>query len=59
MGVEASRIGEVERDLVDSNEFERRSGAEPVTESSTRLVGMRRTSFGRVRESMSGFMKSS
>lgn len=54
--MDADRIGEVERSLVKCDGFELRRDALLVAEGSTRLVGMRRTSLGRVRESMSGLI---
>lgn len=56
IGVDANRMGEVERCLMKCGVFEMRTGTLLVAEGSTRLIGMRRTSLGSVRESMSGFL---
>lgn len=55
IGVEAGRTTVVERYRWVREGFEMRSGAETLVEDSSWLVGMRRRSVGRVRESMSGF----
>lgn len=56
IGVVASRGWEVDRYLWENDGLERRTGVEVANEIIDRLVGMRRTSLGRVRESMSRFM---